>query len=76
MIFQGKCFSYYILLTDQTSLSLVRELLDNMCIDIVCWPDFDFINFEVNLFFLINSFFYLTQESRQKCKHLENENSF
>ena len=39
MIFQRKCFSCYILLTDQISiisLHLFLEILSNMCIATVC----------------------------------------
>ena len=32
--------------------------------------------FEINLIFLIKSFFYMTRESQQKFKYLENEKSF
>ena len=37
-------------------LPLLREILSNMCIAIVCWPVCDVINFEINLIFLINPF--------------------
>ena len=42
----------------------------------VCFPGCDFINFEINLIFLIKWFFYMTKKSRQKCRYLENEKSF
>ena len=47
-----------------------------MYIAIVCFPGCDIINFEINLIFLIKSFFYMTEKSRQKFKHVENEKSF
>ena len=34
--FQQKCSSCYILLTDQISLLGLLEILDNMCIAVVC----------------------------------------
>ena len=34
-------------------LLLLREVLTNMCIVIVWWPDCDVINFEINLIFLV-----------------------
>ena len=43
---------------------------------IVCFPDFDVINFETNLTFLIRPFLYLTKKSRQKFKYLENKKIF
>ena len=76
MIFQEKCFSCYILLTGQVSLSLLLETLGNMCIAIVCFPSRDVINFEINLIFLIKAFFCMTKNSRQKFKYLESEKSF
>ena len=47
-----------------------------MCIAIVCFPDCDVINMEINLIFEISPFFYLTKKSRQKFKYLENKKSF
>ena len=34
------------------------------------------MNFENNLIFLINPFFYMSKKSRQKFKYLENEKGF
>ena len=34
--FQQKCSSCYILITDQISLSLLLNILDNMCIAVLC----------------------------------------
>ena len=45
----------------------------NMCINIVCERDCDVISFEINLIFLVKSFFYMTTKSRQKPKYLENQ---
>ena len=47
-----------------------------MCIEIVCFPGSDVINFEINFIFLIKPFFCMTKKSRQKHKYLENERSF
>ena len=57
-------------------LSLLLEVLVNMCIKIVCEPGYDVIKFGINLIFLIKPFRYMTKKSRQKLKYLENENSF
>ena len=43
---------------------LLLEILINMCIAIVCEPGCNVINFEINLIFLIQSFFYMTPKSR------------
>ena len=78
MIFQEKCFSCYIVLTDQfltVLLPLLLEMLGSICITIVCEPGCDVINFEINLAFLIKLFFYMTKKLRQK-KYIENEKSF
>ena len=79
MIFQQKCCSYYILLTDQISLSgypyflrywavCVLQLFVNQFVNV--------INFTVNLIFLIKPFLYIVKNSRQKAKCIENEKSF
>ena len=39
-----------------------------MCVAIVHFLICDVINFEINLFFQIKSFFYMTKKSRQKVK--------
>ena len=57
-------------------LLLLLEILVNMCIAIVFFPGFDVITFEINLICLIKPFFYMTKNSRQKFKYLENEKSF
>ena len=57
-------------------LPSLLEILDNMYITIVSFPSRDIVNFENNLIFLINLFFYMTKTSWQKFKYLENEKSF
>ena len=47
-------------------LPLVREMLANMCISIVCWLGCDFTNFEINLIFLIRPFFLRNQNVKTK----------
>ena len=44
-------------------LLLLLEILGNMCIVIACYPDCDIMDFEINLIFLIESFFYMTKKS-------------
>ena len=34
------------------------------------------MNFEINLVFLIKSFFYMLKSQDKKCKYLENEKNF
>ena len=57
-------------------LPLLLEILGNVCIAIVCQPGCNVINFEIDLIFLIEPFFYMTEKSRQKFKYLENKESF
>ena len=57
-------------------LSLLFEILGNMCIEIICFQVYDVIGFENNFSFLVKSFFYLTKKSRKKSKCRQNENSF
>ena len=47
-------------------LSLLLDILGNICIAIVWCPGCDVISFEINLFFLIKPFFYMTKNARQK----------
>ena len=59
MIFQAKCFSYYVLLTDQIPLLDCALSLRSVCIAIVCFRGCDVRNFEINLsnqagFFLLD----------------------
>ena len=42
------------------------EILENMCIVIVCQQGYDVINFENNTIFLIKSFFINDQKVRTK----------
>ena len=57
-------------------LTLLFEILGNLCITIVCLPGCNLIKFEINLSFLIKPFCYMTKKSRQKLKYLETEKSF
>ena len=57
-------------------LPILREILGNMFIAIVCWPGCDVMKFEINLIFLIKSVCYVTIKSRQKFKYFENKKSF
>ena len=50
--------------------------MGNMSIAIVCFPGCDVINFEINVIFLIKYFFYMSKNSKEKLKYLENEKSF
>ena len=73
------CSVSSILLTEEISLSnclLLLEILGNICFRTDCSPACDVTKFEINLFFLIKSFYYITKKSRQKFNHLENERSF
>ena len=57
-------------------LSLLLEILVNMCIAIVCFPDFGVINFEINVIPLIKPLLHVTKKSRQKLKFLEKKKHF
>ena len=57
-------------------LFLLLEILGNVCIATVCFPECDVINFEINFTFPINLFFYMIKTCRQKSKYLESEKSF
>ena len=71
MIFQQKCSSCYILLTDQISLPgclyFLLEILDNMFIAAVCYPGCDVMGFEINLIFLVKPFFLHDQKVMTKA---------
>ena len=59
IIFEEKYFWCYVISIDQISssgLPLLCEILGKMCVRIVCKPDCDVMNFEVNLVFLIKLF--------------------
>ena len=47
-----------------------------MYIVIISCPVCDVINFEINLSFLIEPFFYVTKKSEQKSVYLKNKKSF
>ena len=72
--FLKKFFSCYVLLTE--ILPLLLQILGNMCIEIVCFPGCDAINFEINLNFLIKSFFYMTKKLRQIFKNVSRARAF
>ena len=57
-------------------LSLLLEILINMCTEIVCSPSCDVMRFKINRIFLIKPFLDVTKNSRQNFKYLENEKSF
>ena len=57
-------------------LPFLLEILDNICIVIICSPVCDVINFEINHSFLIKPIFYIKKKLGQKCKDLKNEKSF
>ena len=66
MICKEKYFSCYILLTDHILLSgcrLLLEILGNVCIAIVFYSGCDIMYFEINLIFVIELFFYMTEKS-------------
>ena len=47
-------------------LPLLLEILDNMCIVIICFPVYDVRNFENSLSFLIRACFYMNKKLRTK----------
>ena len=57
-------------------LSLLLEILDNMCIVINFCPVCDVTNSEINLSFPIKPFFYITKTCGRKCICLKNKKSF
>ena len=57
-------------------MPLLLEIMGNMGLHLFNFPGCDVINFEINLIFLIKSFFYMTKKSRQKFKNFEKEKSF
>ena len=80
MIFEEKYISSYILLTNQIlliiCLPLLREILGNMCIVIVCEPGCDVVNFEVTLTFLIKQIFLRDQKVKTKINILRTKKAF
>ena len=57
-------------------LPLLLKILGNMLISIVFFPDCDGINFEINLIFLIEPFFYMDKNSRQNLNILRTKRHF
>ena len=57
-------------------LSLLCEILGNMCIGIVCKPGCDVMDFEVSLIFQIKLFFLHDQNDVRKMYYLEDKKSF
>ena len=57
-------------------LSLLLEILGNLCVASVYQPGCDVINFKINLIFLIKPFLYMSKKSIQRLKYIENEKSF
>ena len=79
MIFKEKYFSCYILLTDRTVLLSDCLYFLIYCPIVYCncfFPCCKVINFEINLIFLIKSFYYTNKKLTQKFKYLQNENNF
>ena len=80
--FKKKYFSCSVLLTDHVSrshslIAFDSKMLGNLCIVIFCCPICDVTNFEINLSFLIKTFFYiLAKKSGQKGKYFQKEKSF
>ena len=78
MIFQEKCFPYYILITDQMSLSDCLYFLRFWAICVLQL----LVNQDVTsqilklTLFLIKPFLYINQKSRQKVKYYEKEKRF
>ena len=52
------------------------EILGKICIEIVCCPICNVINFEINLSFLIKPLFYVIKKPGQNCKYVKNKKSF
>ena len=57
-------------------LSLLCEILGNMCIGIVCKPGCDVMDFEVSLIFQIKLFFLHDQNDVRKMYYIEDKKSF
>ena len=74
VIFFGR-FGWFRVLVSTIFIARLPLFLDevNTCIAIVFRPFCNVISFEINLFFLIKRFSYLTKRSRQKVKYLERE---
>ena len=59
-----------------TWLLLLLEILGNKCIAIVCFPGCDVINFQTNLIFLIEPFFYMIKKSDKNWNILGTKRAF
>ena len=58
-------------------LSLLLQILGNMCIIIICFPVCDVIKFEITFSVLIKPFSYMTKTSGQRKEFLKwNKNHF
>ena len=57
-------------------LLLLHEIMDSMCIGIVCCPGCYVIIFEINLIFLIKSFFHLTKNQGKNLIILRTKRAF
>ena len=57
-------------------LTLLLEILGNICIVIIYCLVCDVIDLEIKHSFLIKLLFYLNKKSEHKCKYLKNEKSF
>ena len=51
-------------------------MLGNMCIVIIYFPDWDVINFEINLIFLIKTFFCMAKSQDKKLNILIAKRAF
>ena len=49
-------------------LSLLLEILGNICINIICFTVYYVINFEINLNFFVKPFSYMTKKVRTKIE--------
>ena len=72
MAFQENCFSCFILLTDQISLSDCLYFLRYRTICVLQLFVSQIVSFEIIIIFLIKPFLYMTKKLRQKLKYLEN----
>ena len=56
-------------------MHLLLDILDNMCIVMICFLVDDVINVDINLSFLINLFFYIARKVK-KSDYINNKKSF
>ena len=57
-------------------LPLLLEILDNLCLVIICCPVCDVKNFEINLALRIKPFAYIFKTSQEKIQYLKNKKRF